>query len=169
MRERAYLFTLSPSAVARATYGLNPFPEAVGIARQLRERTRPGDRVAVIGSEPQIYFYAGRRAATSYIYMYPLMETHPFARRMQEDMIAQLERERPRFLVLVNVDTSWSRRPESSLAVMEWAERVTATDYRLVGLTEILPDGTSVEHWDAAAQDVTPRSRTYVLVFERND
>ena len=168
VRERAYLFTLSPSAVARATYGLNPFPEAVGIARQLRERTQPGDRVAVIGSEPQIYFYAGRHAATSYIYMYPLMETHPFARRMQEDMIAQLERERPRFLVLVNVDTSWSRRPESSLAVMEWAERVTATDYHVVGLTEILPDGTSVEHWDAAAQDVTPRSRTYVLVFERN-
>ena len=125
--------------------------------------------MAVIGSEPEIYFYAGRRAATSYIYMYPLMEPHPFARRMQEDMIAQLERERPRFLVLVNVDTSWSRRPDSSLAVMEWAERATATDYRLVGLTEILPDGTSVEHWDAAAQDVTPRSRTYVLVFERND
>jgi 4-amino-4-deoxy-L-arabinose transferase-like glycosyltransferase len=167
VRERAYLFTLSPPAVARATYGLNPFPEAVGIARRLRDRMRPGDRIAVIGSEPEIYFYTGRRAATSYIYMYPLMEPQPFAHRMQQDMIAQLERERPRFLVLVNVDTSWSRRPESSLAVMEWAERVTAADYRLVGITEILPDGTSVEHWDAATENVTPRSRTYVLVFER--
>ncbi len=166
-RERAYLFSLPPPAVSRATYGLNPFPEAVEIARYLRERTRPDERVAVIGSEPEIYFYAGRSAATSYIYMYPLMEAHPFAHRMQADMIAQLERERPRYLVLVNVDTSWSRRPDSSLAVMEWAERTTAADYRLVGVTEILPDGTAVHHWDDAAPGAPLRSRTYVLVFER--
>jgi 4-amino-4-deoxy-L-arabinose transferase-like glycosyltransferase len=169
VRERAYLFSLPPPAVARATYGLNPFPEAVEIARYLREHTRPDERVAVIGSEPQIYFYAGRGAATSYIYMYPLMEPNPFAHRMQAEMIAQLERARPRYLVLVNVDASWSRRPESSVAVMEWAERATAADYRLVGVTEILPDGSSAYHWDDAAPAALLRSRTYLLVYERRD
>jgi hypothetical protein len=167
-RERVYLFVLPPTAVARATYGLNPFPEAVDIARRLRDRTRPDERIAVIGSEPQVYFYAGRRAATSYIYMYPLMEPHPFARRMQDEMIAQLERERPRFLVLVNVDSSWTRQPDSPLAIMEWATRATAADYHLVGLTEILPDGTTAHHWDAEAPTAPIRSRTYVLTFERN-
>ena len=44
-----------------------------------RRHTAPADRVAVIGSEPQIYFYARRRAATSFMYIYPLMEPQPFA------------------------------------------------------------------------------------------
>ncbi len=166
-RERAYLFALTPAGVARATYGLNPFPESLGIARYLREHTGPDERVAVIGSEPQIYFYARRAAATSYIYMYPLMEPQPFAETMQADMIAQLERERPRYLVLVNVDTSWSRRPESSLTIMDWAQRTVEAQYRLVGVTEILPDGSSVEHWDAAAAMAVPQSHTYVLTYER--
>ena len=99
--------------------------------------------------------------------MYPLMEPHPFARDMQEEMIAQIEHERPRFLVLVNVDTSWSRRPESSLTIMDWAQRTVEAQYRLVGVTEILPDGSSVEHWDAAAAMAVPQSHTYVLTYER--
>ena len=121
MRERDYLFTLPPTAVARAVYGANPFPEAVEIGRWLQTRTAPDDRIAVVGSEPEIYFYARRRAGTSYMYTYPLMEPHPFARQMQEDMIAQLERARPRFLVLVNVDTSWSCRPDSSTRLFDWS------------------------------------------------
>ena len=32
-----------------------------------------------VRSEPQIYFYAGLRAAPGYIYMYPLMENQPYA------------------------------------------------------------------------------------------
>ena len=76
--------------------------------------------MAVIGSEPEIYFYARRRAATGYIYMYPLMEPHPFARRMQEDMIAELEREAPRFMVLVNVDTSWCAASSPTATPRTW-------------------------------------------------
>ena len=37
------------------------------IARYIRERTAPGDRIAVIGSEPEIYFYAERNAATGHL------------------------------------------------------------------------------------------------------
>jgi hypothetical protein len=164
-KERAYLFAPSPAAVSRAVHGANPFPEAVEIGRWVRAHTDPGDRIAVIGSEPEIYFYARRRAATSYIYMYPLMEPHAFAERMQEEMIAQLERDRPRLLVLVNVDRSWSRRPTSSTAVLDWAERAVARDYEAVGLIEIEPDGEATYRWDAEAGTATPRSRNYIAVF----
>src|SRR5262249_23167465 len=139
--ERAYLFSLPPAGVARAVFGANPFPEAVEIARWLRQHARPDDRIAGIGSEPEIYFYARRQAATSYIYMYPLMEPQPFARRMQEDMIAQLERERPRFMVLVNVDTSWSRRPDSLLLLLDWAQRTANAAYDPIGFVDIPANG----------------------------
>src|SRR5436309_1014927 len=64
--ERTYLFELTPTMVARRLYGGNPFPEALEVARYIRERSAPADRIAVLGSEPEIYFYSGRRAATGY-------------------------------------------------------------------------------------------------------
>lgn len=59
------------------TYGLNPFPESLEIGRFIRENSAENDRIAVIGSEPQIYFYSDRRAATGHIYTYALMEDLP--------------------------------------------------------------------------------------------
>lgn len=167
VHDRATLLLRSPVESARALYGVNPLAEAVEIGHELARRAAPDDRIAVIGSEPQIYFYARRRAATKYLYMYPLMEPHPFAARMQGDMIAQLEQERPRFLVLVNVDTSWSRRPDSSLQLLDWASRTVETSYRPIGLVEMEQGQPSRSVWGDAAASAVPRSRAYVAVFER--
>ena len=46
--------------------------------------------MAVLGSEPEIYFLARRHSATGYIYTYGLMEAQPFARRMQDEMIREI-------------------------------------------------------------------------------
>lgn len=83
-------------AIARAIYGRNPFQESVEVARYIRERTRPDERVAVTGSERQIYFYSGRRSATGYIYTYPLMELQPYATATQRQMIHEVEAVDPR-------------------------------------------------------------------------
>ena len=99
--------------------------------------------------------------------MYPLMEPQPFAAGMQKDMIAQLESARPRFLVLVNVDMSWSRRPGSSTEILDWAARTVAADYRQIGLVEIPPDAPSRSVWGDAAGASAPRTKSYVAVFER--
>ena len=165
--DRATLLVRSPADNARAVYGVNPLAEAVEIADEIARRAGPDDRIAVIGSEPQIYFYARRRAATSFIYMYPLMEPQPFAAGMQKDMIAQLESAKPRFLVLVNVDMSWSRRPGSSTEILDWAARTVDADYRQIGLVEIPPDAPSRSVWGDAAGASAPRTKSYVAVFER--
>jgi hypothetical protein len=166
LAERAVLFTLPPDDVARAVYGLNPFPEAREIGRYLREHTTDAERVAVVGSEPEIYFYARRRAATSYIYTYPLMEPHPFAQWMQDDMVRELETSRPRFLVLVNVDTSWTRRPTSSGTIFAWTERTVNTGFTPVGVIEITRDGPGVARWGADAA-TPPRTPAHLVVMER--
>jgi len=62
----------------------------------------PGERIAVLGSEPQIYFYAKRRSATGYIYTYPLMEPQPYSKQMATEFKQEVEgakaasRSRPR-------------------------------------------------------------------------
>jgi hypothetical protein len=166
MADRTILFTLPPDAVARAVYGVNPFPEAREIGRYLREHTTDDERVAVVGSEPEIYFYARRRAATSYIYTYPLMEPHPFAQWMQDEMVRELEAARPRFLVLVSVDMSWSRRPTSSGTIFAWTERTVNAEFTPVGVVEITRDAPARYRWgpDAAAP---PRTAAHVVIVER--
>ena len=67
-------------------------PDAMTIADYIKTNAPKGAEVAVLGSEPEIYFYSWRHSATGYIYMYPMMEQHAFALKMQEEMIGEIER-----------------------------------------------------------------------------
>jgi 4-amino-4-deoxy-L-arabinose transferase-like glycosyltransferase len=163
--QRDFLFRMSPAEASRATYGLNPFPESLEIARFIEAHTGEDDRIAVLGSEPQLYFYSRRRAATRYIYTYPLMEEHEFALRMQDEMIREIEATRPSMLVFVAVMHSWLPRQNSHRRIFDWYERFQAQHYRLVGLTELYADGT-VYRWEP---DVSwpPRSQLWIAVLKR--
>jgi hypothetical protein len=68
----------------------------------------------------------------------------------------------------VNVPTSWSLQAESSRALLAWVERTVNTDYRLVGLVDIMPDGETLYRWDAAAAGASPASTTHLAIFARS-
>ena len=169
VRQRGLLFQSSPQQVARTLYGSNPFPESLEIGRYVRENSAPHARVAVIGSEPQIYFYSGRRSATGYIYTYGLMEPHGAAERMQREMIAEIEAADPEFLVFVAVPSSWQARPESHTFVFDWFDRISQERYQQVGLVDIRSADETVYRWNEKAIAAIPRSRYYVTVFKRSD
>jgi 4-amino-4-deoxy-L-arabinose transferase-like glycosyltransferase len=132
-------FTRTPEEVSRSFYGGNPFPESVEIGRFIRENSSASDTIAVLGSEPQIYFYAKRRSATGYIYTYALMEAQPFARQMQEEMIEQIETGRPKFIVVVNVRASWLEKRASEPALRQWMPKYLQANYLQV---DSYPHGT---------------------------
>src|SRR5208283_4948850 len=82
---------MTPDQAMTSVYGSTLFSDARAAAGFIKgAAANPGD-IAVLGSEPEIYFYSRLPSATGYIYMYPLMEQHPFARQMQDEMIAQIE------------------------------------------------------------------------------
>jgi 4-amino-4-deoxy-L-arabinose transferase-like glycosyltransferase len=118
--ERRFFFTMTPTEAARELWGDNPFPEAIPAAAYLRAHTAPETRIAILGSEPEIYFYAHRHSATGYIYMYGLMEPQPYALRMQEELIRDLETNRPQYIVDVDVPTSWLMHDNSATRIIDW-------------------------------------------------
>lgn len=163
---RDVLFQLGPGQISRLIYGRNPFPESVPIARYIREHTQPGDRVAVVGSEPQIYFYAGRRSATGYIYTYPLMELQPYATEMQQAMIREIESADPRYVVFVRAVGSWLVRENSDKTIFGWFEQYQQ-NLKRVGVIDIPSRQETVYRWGDDAATYAPRSDVWLMIFER--
>jgi hypothetical protein len=157
-------FALSATEASQAVYHTSLFTEAVKVANEFRANTSKNARIAVIGSEPEIYFYAARRAATAYIYMYPLMEDQPYAPVMQEEMISQIERARPEAAVYVEDDLSWLKRSSSHQRLREWWKAYAATNMEPVSMLK-LEDASE----ESAGPEPQPQSGKYLLTYQRKN
>jgi hypothetical protein len=166
--EKAYLFELTPAAISRTEFGLNPFPESVEVADYIKKHSQPNDSIAILGSEPQIFFYADRHSATSYIYMYPLMEPHSYALQMQKEMIQQIEAANPRFLVYVNMPISWLARLTSEKLIFDWFQHFQQR-YKQVGVADFTSDNNVVYHWGQDSINYPPLSPVWIAVYQRNN
>jgi len=162
------LVSMTPREFSRARFGPNPFIEAEEIAAYLRDHTDPGDRIAVVGSEPEIYFLADRASATGYIYTYGLVEPQPYARRMQEEMRAEIEAAAPAYLVYVQVALSWLPAPGADPGIFEWVQHHTAACYDLVGIAEVRSQEETVYAWDEAVAGYEIRAPNVVFTYRRN-
>ena len=164
--QRNYFLASTPTALSREIYGGNPFPEAIEVARYIEANSTPDELVGVLGSEPEIFFYSHRRSATSLIYSYPLMERHQFAHAMQETMAREIEERRPKFIVFMNVPTSWLIREDSDRFIFDWADKFLPREYRLDGIVDILASGSQYV-WGERALTYEPRSPYFISVYRR--
>ena len=165
--ERAIYFKESPHEACREIYGVNPFPEAAEVARYIQANSEKEARVAVLGSEPEIYFLSHRLSATGYIYTYALVEEQPYARVMQSEFIREVESAAPEFVVYVLLDRSWLRRAHSDEHIFHWADAYTREQYSLVGIA----DGGGnhdIYRWGPDALAYRPRRPEVLLVYRRN-
>jgi Dolichyl-phosphate-mannose-protein mannosyltransferase len=166
LAERKFLFEASPADASRIIYPESPFAESIRIAEYLREHTTRNDTIAVLGSEPQIYFYSDRHSATGYIYTYGLMEPQKYASQMQEEMIRDIERAHPKFLISVVMPDSWLQRPESERLIFTWANEYTGQNYTVAGFVNMVAPDKTDYYFDNVPQ-LVPRLGKYILIYER--
>jgi hypothetical protein len=165
--QRNYLLETDPVRLSRYNFGLFPFPETLEVADFIKSRPHSkDDKIAVFGSEPQIYFYTRLLSATSFIYTYPLVENQPFAMQMQQEMIEQIQTNKPKFIVVVKTRDSWMLKPGCVKLIFQWADTYFPEHYRQVGLVEILKEqGEVVYHWDS---DINPQKpESWIMILER--
>lgn len=165
--QRGVLFELSPVEIAREVYGENPFPEAIEVARYLRARTASTDRIAIMGSEPEILFYAHRRSATGYLYMYPLIEAHPLRPDMQRELMGEVTAAAPEYIVWVDVPMSWDFREPVAAPLMRWADELLGSRYALDGRVSSVGPGQVEYAWGAEAARRGQGRGGLVLLFRR--
>lgn len=156
----------TPAEASRNMFGSNPFVESPAVGERINRMTGPEERIAVVGSEPQIYFLADRRPATGYLYTYSLVEPQPFAKKMREEMIAEIERAAPRVVVFVGHPTSWLLRPDSDLSIFTWWSVFRDRNgYRRVGVVEALPGGRTAEAWGGEAAGYRTQGEHFLEVW----
>jgi 4-amino-4-deoxy-L-arabinose transferase-like glycosyltransferase len=129
--QTATLRAANPTALSRAIYGMNPFPEAQEIAAYIRNTSGPDDAVFVLGSEPEILFHAERRSATRYIFAYPLTGDFPDVLERQREVVRALHRERPLYIVWVQVQASLLLEPDGERYLFEEAASLVRSRYQI--------------------------------------
>ncbi len=163
--QRDTLFYMDMTSISRASYGAHPFPEAEAISQYLQARTAPDARIAVFGSEPEIFFLTRRHSATGYIYVYPLFEPQKFALQMQHEMAKEIEQNQPEYVVMVKVMGSWGVRPESEKWFLGWSQDYLKAHYELVGVAdEVSPQTRYV--WGDPAKDYKEESEAVLQIFK---
>jgi hypothetical protein len=168
IKHKIFFFELTPCRASRFMYGtIYPFCESLEVAKYIKAHTSKNDRIAVIGSEPQIYFYSDRLSATGYIYTYGLMEEQVFALKMQEEMIHEIESAQPQYLVFIKIPKSWVVRPNSNRYIFNWFERYEQEYFELVGIIDIISSHETVYRWDSEVKGYYPRSENVIYVFKR--
>ncbi|MBW2362706.1 MAG: glycosyltransferase family 39 protein [Deltaproteobacteria bacterium] len=174
LANRAVLTAATPEAAARRLWGMNPFAEAAAIARHIARTSSADESVFVVGSEPQIFFYAERRSATRYIFFYPLTGGYPAAAGRQREAMAEVVAARPRYVVWVHVPTSLLVSERTERWIFDESERLLAQGYGLElvahpdesGEDYVLARGQGALAWVGEAReslDVTP----WVAVYRR--
>jgi len=162
------LFRTDSVTLSREWYGMSPFPEAEVVSQYLKTNTQKDIKVAVLGSEPEIYFYSGLHSATGYIYVYPLFESQSFALQMQQEMAKEIEDNRPEYIVLVKVVTSWQVYPRAERWILKWFTGYLADHYQLVGVAdEITPQTRYV--WGDEARAYKEEAESAVEVYKRTN
>ena len=162
-----YLFESSPNEICKRIYDANPFIESVEIAKYIEANSNKDDKIAVLGSEPEIFFYANRLSASGYIYTYSLMEDQKNYLVMQKEMINEIQTAMPKYFVYVNVSASWMLKPNSDHYIFSWTGPfLRSNDYKLIGMIDIYPDRT-IYKWDNETSNYRIGSEDYIVIYKR--
>ena len=136
-----YFRARSPELVSRDLYPYQPFAESVLAAEWIRRSSAGDDTVFVYGSEPQILFHAGRRSASRYIILYPVYARAADAGARQAEVVAELERTRPRIVVVVLNTASLGPEPLLPRLLETRLREMLARDYAPAAATVVGPEG----------------------------
>lgn len=165
----AYYFRLSPVQACRFTYGMNEgFPEAERLADYLQGHTTPDDRIGILGSEPEVNFYAHRLSATGYIYFYELMENQPYWQKMQQQAMNEFEVSHPAYILYFNDANSWLTTMSSARlpGFLDWANAYVKENYERIGVVELV-EPESIFLWGDQARSAN--AKTTITVFKRKN
>ncbi|GAB4295454.1 MAG: hypothetical protein Kow0068_20060 [Marinilabiliales bacterium] len=167
-----YYFRPNHTKVLRDVYGMNPFPEAKVIGDFIKENTNPDDKIAVLGSEPEIYFYSDRRCVSRHHYITFLMGDtllFPENKNYQKEYVNDIETNKPKYMVFFNHPISWLTHPNASPIINNWFNDYSMKYYNLVGVIDMISPVQTNYVWYDKIPTYKPSGKYLIGVFERKE
>lgn len=167
IEERDYFFFDQPEVISRSIYYPNLFADAEKVSEFIRSRSDDSDRVAILGSEPEILFLSQRRSATRYIFTDFINMKHELGGQMQKEMIREIDSVKPAIIVMINQPFSWGALPSGSWPLLRWIRGYLENNYEIVGTVTQLSMNSSVFRWDQKSRDDTEALASSIIIFQR--
>ena len=176
--QKNIFFKMSSFEIMRHTYGLNPFSESIKLSAYIKKNTNVDDVIAILGSEPQVYYFSKRKSATRFIYMYPLTDGNKYGRVMQAEVIKELENSQPKYILFVNIDESWLWRKKSPSLLTEWSKDYLERKYKVCGVVSIssgekpiyyFNDEAVENYFDSLKNNSNLQNERNILIFQKKD
>jgi hypothetical protein len=151
------LLTFTATSLAEVRHPV-PFANSAAAGRYLAEHTAPQEPVLVLGSEPEIYYYAQRPAACRMAIYYPMTGPYSYSAALCDEFLAQWQRQPPRYVAALCVPSSYSEYSERAQNFCLQAAPVLDRQYVLEASFPPAPKTA------AGASDAQP----LILIFRRN-
>lgn len=165
---KAYYFKPNYERILRTVYGGNPFPETMEIANYLNTQLAPNDKIAVLGSEPELFIYTDKMSATRHIFFSTVVASLPQHKKWQREYSAEIEKEKPKYFVAYNVPISILRQADTDEYVFNWANKYITENYHLIGLVDMIEGQHATYLWREQIGNYRPVSQNVIFIYERN-
>ena len=170
--ELDYYVLNSADANVRRIYAGNPFSEALVVADYVRKNTRPEDTVLILGSEPEVLYYAKRKSATRHNHLYAVVGNYKNAFDRQNEVKEDVKKNRPSCAIYFTTGLTWHADPEKSEGFFEWMRSYLRDEFELDGVIVRVGEqgATGFEMIEGApARRLHPKilEKAYVLMYKR--
>jgi len=162
-----YYFHPNYERILRTVYGNNPFPESMKIADFINANSKPEDKIVVMGSEPQIYFYTHKQASSRHCFFSAIVENVPEHHEWQREFVRGIEKDKPRYFIFFNHQISLFVQPGSDKYVFEWYDKYTRENYNLIGCVDMVDGYSSTYIWREQLNTFRPQGQAQIYIFER--
>jgi hypothetical protein len=165
---KAYYFKPNYERILRTVYGNNPFPESMEIGNWINANSKPEDKIVLLGSEPQIYFYTKKYSPSRHAYFAAIVDNVPQHKEWQREFVKGVEKAEPKYLIYFNHPISLFVQPNVDQYVFEWANKYVNKNYHLVGLVDMIEGQHATYLWRDQIGNYKPQAQNVIYIYERN-
>ena len=161
------LFKGDNQKLIRSMFPGNPCVEDKILSELIAARMQPGDRIAVLGSEPQYYVYLNRNAPSKHFFMAFTMRPIPESEGWQQETLDSIITQKPRFIVFNFVPYSWMPKKDSRMTLYQGSYKFARDNYRPIAWADMIgKNETNFILRETEALSYQPKGDQYVTVYE---
>ncbi|MFA6588425.1 MAG: glycosyltransferase family 39 protein [Patescibacteria group bacterium] len=165
--KRGYYFFWPQNQVSEQTYQTKFFSYSKELSESVKPLLKKDEKMVIIGSEPEIYFYLKCTSATRYLYTYPFFEKQQFADAMSQEFLNEVLTEKPELIIYIYEPSSLGYYFLSEkTGIFQSLERFITQNYQLIKFDDMSEETKSDLRLNATSKNIIDSIKTGVSVYE---